>query len=352
MKTTYKDIVDNLQEDKIIKLMASLGSLDYKDNDTTIQFRTICHNESGENASLKLYYYKDSHRFYCYTHCGALSIFDLLIHFYETRNIDYDWYPDVWEVALKASQLQNNNFSYTPTNPLGDLKARFRKITPNISPSINTGLLECFTPAYYQGWIDEGISIDTMKRHNILLSINQNKIIIPHYNVDGELIGIRGRALDKEEELNFGKYAPVQLENIWYSHQLGLNLYGLDKNKETIARTGIAWVVEGEKSVLIADSFSMPNCAVAVCGNNLAPLQVRLLLQHCHPREIVICFDSEELPHEDRYFNRLHRIATRYKNYCQMSFIYDREKLLQLKDSPVDKGEAVFEQLLKKRKIV
>jgi hypothetical protein len=38
-----------------------------------------------------------------------------------------------------------------------------------------------------------------MDRYNILYSISQNKIIIPHYNIDGKLIGIRGRSLNPED---------------------------------------------------------------------------------------------------------------------------------------------------------
>ena len=55
-----------------------------------------------------------------------------------------------------------------------------------------------------------------------------------------------------------------------------------------------------------------------------------------------MCFDKEELPGEDKYFNKLYSICERYKNYCNFSFVYDRENLLELKDSPSDKGEEVF----------
>ena len=57
-----------------------------------------------------------------------------------------------------------------------------------------------------------------MDKFNIRYSISQNKIIIPHYNVNGELVGIRGRALNTQDIEQFGKYMPVQIENKWYSH--------------------------------------------------------------------------------------------------------------------------------------
>ena len=42
----------------------------------------------------------------------------------------------------------------------------------------------------------------------------------------------------------------------------------------------------------------------------------------------------------------------KYKNYCNFSFIYDRDGLLNLKDSPTDKGEETFIKLVGKRVIV
>ena len=42
-------------------------------------------------------------------------------------------------------------------------------------------------------WIEDGISYEIMKVYNILYSISRNKIVIPHYDAENNLIGIRGR---------------------------------------------------------------------------------------------------------------------------------------------------------------
>ena len=97
------------------------------------------------------------------------------------------------------------------------------------------------------------------------------------------------------------------------------------------------------------DSFSILNCSAAVCGSNFNKYQLNILLKFCQPKEIVLCFDKEELPGEDKYFNKLYGICKKYEQYCNFSFIYDREGLLDLKDSPTDKGEEVFNKLLRKR---
>ena len=98
---------------------------------------------------------------------------------------------------------------------------------------------------------------------------------------------------------------PVQIENTWYKHPLSMNLYGLYQNKDTIRRHRICYLFESEKSVLQLESFNIPNCGVAVCGSQFNKYQLYLLMKQCAPQEIVICFDHEELPQSDKYFNKL-----------------------------------------------
>ena len=51
-------------------------------------------------------------------------------------------------------------------------------------------------------------------------------------------------------------------------------------------------------------------------------------------------------------FQKLWKMCSKYKNYSNFSFIYDRENLTKKKDSPVDEGQEKFEELLKRRVIV
>ena len=98
------------------------------------------------------------------------------------------------------------------------------------------------------------------------------------------------------------------------------------------------------------DSFLIHNCAAAVCGSKLNKYALDILIRTCHPQEIVVCFDKEEVSkNEETYFNKLYNMCLKYKNYANFSFIYDKENLLDLKDSPSDKGEEVFLKLLRAR---
>lgn len=345
----YQGIIEQLNTDRIIELMEKLGVETYVRRPGYVIFPTICHNEDASQASLKLYYYENNHLFVCYTEDGNMSIFKFLKHYYECRNISYDWYEDIYKVVLDCSNFRLAAPGQPTYKSIRDLYRRPEQIQ---LPTYPEGILRTFTKFYPPEWLNDGISKQAMDNFNILYSIPQNKIIIPHYNIDNELVGVRGRALNEWEVENIGKYMPVQIEGKWYSHPLSLNLYGLNRTKENIKDTGICFIFEAEKSVLQMDSFDRPNCAAAVCGSQFNKFALKILVQNCHPNEIVVCFDKEELPGQDTYFYKLYNLCKKYKNYANFSFIYDMEGLLDLKDSPTDKGEDIFEKLLQRRVIV
>ena len=342
----YQGIIEQLNTDKVIELMEKLGVETYVRRPGYVIFPTICHNEDASQASMKLYYYENNHIFYCYTNCQSMSIFKFLRHYYEARGITYDWYEDIYKVVLDCSNFRLAAHGQTTYKSIRDQYRRPEQIQ---LPTYSEGILQTFTKFYPPEWLNDGINEKAMDNFNILYSIPQNKIIIPHYNINNELVGVRGRALNEWEIENVGKYMPVQIEGKWYSHPLSLNLYGLNKTKENVKETGICFIFEAEKSVLQMDSFDRLNCAAAVCGSQFNKFALKILIQNCHPNEVVICFDKEELPGQDIYFNKLYNLCSKYKNYANFSFIYDMENLLDLKDSPTDKGQEIFEELLKKR---
>lgn len=342
----YDEIVANLRDDDVKELLTELGA-DVVEKEDCLIANTICHHDDTEEGSHKLYYYKNTHLFVCYSSCGTMSIFKFLKHYYEARGIEYDWYNDILQVVLNCS---TSKLRKTPNEQYKSISDRYaaQKVRKEL-PSYPIGILEIFTKFYPTEWLCDGITKEAMDKYDIRFSISQNKIIIPHLDVNGKLVGIRGRALNPQEVEMLGKYMPVQIENKWYSHPLSLNLYGLYYNKEIIKKTGMAFVFESEKSCLQMEKFDLPHCAVASCGSHLNKYQVDLLIRTCAPREIVVCYDREELPGQHEYFDKLYEMCEKYKNYCNMSFIYDREGISQMKDSPSDNGEEIFKKLLEGR---
>lgn len=346
----YKQVIENLTEDSVKKILDNL-KIPWRDMGSHLLCKTACHNEDVEEASWKLYYYKNTRLFVCYTDCGPMNIFRFLEHYYETRSIPFNWFSDVLEFVISFGE---NSFSEGFTNET--YKSEKEKFLPQKQrkelPTYPIGLLDVYTKYYPVEWEQDGITHAAMDKFQIRFSSSQNKIIIPHFNVRGELVGIRGRALNDWDIENFGKYMPVQIEDKWYSHPLSLNLYGLNETFRNIRSFGICYVFESEKSVLLSDNFDFPNCSVACCGSQFNKYQLDILMRYASPREIVLCFDNEEKEKSDTYFQKLWKICEKYKNYCNFSFIYDRENLTKKKQGPADTGQEVFEELLKRRVVV
>ena len=58
-------------------------------------------------------------------------------------------------------------------------------------------------------------------------------------------------------------------------------------------------------------------------------------------------FEKKGDDEEKEYFDKLLTLCNKYRAYCNFSFLYDYNGLLQYKDSPIDKGPNTFLKLLK-----
>lgn len=357
MKLNLDKIQQELTEEQLLSIMAALGASDYENKENYIIFRTICHNVNPDEASMKLYYYKSNHLFHCYTECGdTFNIFELIMRVAAIQNYnngDFS-FRNAIEFLIKHSGINNTESYVAHGGRYTSIADKYRRKSRSIElPTYPEGLLNLFEPAYPPEWMAEGIGIDSMDKFEIRYSISRNKIIIPHYDINGNLVGIRGRALNPMEVELYGKYMPVEIENKFYAHPLSQNLYGLNLSKEYIKEQRIAILFESEKSVLMYDTYFNKNVSVAVCGSNFNKAQLDLLCKNTQPREIVIAFDKEYTaaasPEADKYFKKLWDLSQKYSQYCHISFIFDRENLLAPKDSPIDKGKEIFLTLFKKR---
>lgn len=358
MKIDLKKFQENLTPTQVLKIAEKLGIQDYDDSkENYIIFPTYCHNELGTEPSMKLYYYKENKRFHCYTECGdTFNIFEFVRRVLATNNYNEGNFSfgEVLDFCLQACEINNLDNIELKENKYVSKADRYKRRQRVLElPTFNNNLINIFSKHYPQEWLDESISKESMDKFNIRYSISQNKIIIPHYNIDGNLIGIRGRALNDYDIENFGKYMPVKIEKELYAHPLSQALYGLNFTKDNMAAARTAILFEAEKSVLLYDTYFESNISAAVCGSNFNKVQLELLLKNVKPQEIIICFDKEYTmagaPDGEKYFKKLWDLCIKYSQYCNLSFVFDREHLLELKDSPIDKGKETFLKLINTR---
>lgn len=343
------ELVKNLSNEQIIDIMTSLGADRYEQTNNAIIFPTICHNHDAAESSMKLYYYPKTKTFHCYTDCGTtFNIIEMFKKRYKLLGIQYDFYKDIvlklGGGTKKSWGLSDFTHKYETIYSKGNQENRIEL------PTYNKGLLNTYTFYATPEWLNDGISKELMHIYDIKYSISENKIIIPHFDINGNLIGIRGRALN-EEDLAHGKYMPVSIEGKMYNHSLQYNLYGLNLVKENIARMKYAIVAESEKSCLQYGTMfgQNKNVVVATCGSTFHKYQVDLLVKAGAER-ILIAYDKEGETwiEQEAYIKKLQYLCQKYSNYAVMGYIYDYQNLLKLKQSPFDCGPEVAKKLISK----
>ena len=356
-----QDIIESLTLQDVKNFLESLGveQIDMNEEKGYLICPTICHNPIYEAESMKLYWYQNYKIFHCYTECNeSMSIFKLYQKFVkvnEDRNIGMDEAEDYVKHCLNHIII---NSPHTKTNDyiIDAEKYTFTNTIPTLD-EYSPKILSYFTHYYHPLWLKDGITKEAMDKFKISFSMGQNKIIIPHFDISGRLIGIRARSLEKKDIEEFGKYRPMRINMKLYSHPLGMNLYNLNNSKDNIKAIGKAIVFEGEKSTLLYQTyFGIENdISVACCGSNLSAYQVQLL-QDVGAKEIIVAFDRQFQTIGDDEFKHLTgnltRLNDKYKNFVSMSFIFDKTMMTGYKDAPVDCGKDIFLTLFKNRVIL
>jgi hypothetical protein len=358
------EIREVLELENIFELLQEWGG-DPEYTGFGILSSTICHNEPGE-GSRKLYYYSNSGLFRCYTGCDSyFDIFEL------TRKVakiqwseEYDLNDAVRWVARRFGIAGRNEDGSESDDKIEDWKllANYEKIKEielrenKIElKEFNADILTRFNyNVLIMPWIKEGITTEVMKLAQIGYYPGADQITIPHFDVNGRFIGLRGRTLIADEAEIYGKYRPMRINKLLYNHPLGMNLYGLNWSKDNIKTMGKAIVFESEKSVLMYASYFGwdNNISVACCGSSLSARQIQLL-KDAGAKEIIIAFDRQFQEIGDKEFKHLTRNLTRindkYKNDVNISFIFDKNMITGYKASPIDEGSEKFLILFKER---
>lgn len=324
--------------------------------------QTICHNKPSE-GSRKLYYYENTGLFHCYTECGSFDPFELVI---KVANIQwgrtYDLNDAIRYVAIRYGinievDLQDdsdlndwlvlNKYDRLQSVDVKDYHVKLKPFDDTIMSRFNYKIK-------IKPWLDEGISQEVLDDAKIGYYAGGAQITIPHYDKDGDLIGIRGRALDKTEADMYGKYRPLYVGGQLYNHSLGMNLYNINKSIKNIGQSKCAIIFESEKSCLkYRTYFGADNdISVACCGSNISMWQLQLLLD-AGAQSMVIAFDRQfQEPHDnewEHWTKHLRTLNDKFKNYINTSIIFDKHMLTGYKDAPIDDGKDIFLQLWKER---
>ena len=290
------ELKEKITVEDVIKLCCNLQESDeyYYDAEGHPIFNTCLAHEGGD--SWKLYYYDETKLFHCFTRSESFDIIELVTRVKKCEFIQAVNFIKKF-LKIKDSDVIEEEVELTDDWDIFQQVENYEKtkeVDTTIEP-IQPNMLEYFYPlAAPMEWVREGITPEVMRYYNIRVDAALHKVIIPHVDPDGNLIGIRGRSYDPFEVADGKKYMPVFIEGDAYKHPLGKNLFGLYQNKATIERLGKVLICESEKAVMQAASFYwVDNCfVVATCGSNLTQAQIQLLME-LNIRDCILAYDKE-----------------------------------------------------------
>jgi hypothetical protein len=339
---------ESLTLNDMIDLLHDLGADPSHPKNNEVNCRTICHHGNKK----KLVYYHDSRSFTCFTdNCGRG--FDIYVLIERIHNIDF---TSAFRYVAGKFGVDTSGESFITGDKVDtSFIKKFNKVEEKYEINdIPKTLLNNYYDLQHKDWINDGISIRSMKKFNILYSIWENKIIIPHFDVDNRLLGIRGRALNQSEVDEGRKYMPVYLKGSVRKHLTGANIYGVNRTKEDIKRHKTIVLFESEKSVMQLDTmFPDRSIGGAISGSYLNPYQVKIL-HDLGVENVVIGTDKEfeEVGSIEELFYKK-KIKSGFIDkllpYFRVSILWDQQNLLELKDAPTDKGKETFLKLWENR---
>jgi len=230
---TLRELREELNDEQIKNILAQFNVEPRTETDAFMIFPTCCHNLEG--GSPKLYYYKNTKLFKCYTECNEMfDIFRLLVKMMHLRGKEITLRQAVEICDLDSSQ--NIDFNYSDIQDFKYMQELMHSTSVSDLPPLKTYDIMTLNRYTFDlngltSWIEEGISISELQRFNIKYDPIENCIVIPNFDINGHLIGVRGRFLNIDAK---AKYAPLWYNNVCLSHPTGRNFYGIYENKEAI----------------------------------------------------------------------------------------------------------------------
>lgn len=342
------------------QIMQALGIPAYSENKEQIIYFSGDKNKDALKGSPKLYFYKDSQIYFGYTSSRSYDIISLVQtrlsllkqpcsfldacqFIIDTTNIN----PD------SINRVKKEGHVYDWSNL--ERFIRVRKYGNQLS-EYNRNIIDTLPPLYPQAWIDEGISEETMDKYQIRYYERCNQTVIPCFDDEARLVGVRVRNWDKDR-VEQAKYMPlVTLDGQCYKFNTNQVFYGINYNKPEIERTGKVIIVESEKAVMKLDTYmGRHNIALGMYGSNLG-IQRRNQLLKMGVNTVSYVVDNDFIGQDDEFFEqwreKIRHFIKLWDGFCRVEIVWDNLGLLGPKENATDRTKEVWEQLWENREII
>lgn len=342
------------------QIMQALGIPAYSENKEQIIYFSGDKNKDALKGSPKLYFYKDSQIYFGYTSSRSYDIISLV----QTR-LSLLKRPcsflDACQFILDTTNISPDSISSVKKEghvyDWSNLE-RFIKVRKygNQLSEYNRNIIDTLPPLYPQAWIDEGISEETMDKYQIRYYERCNQTVIPCFDDEARLVGVRVRNWDKDR-VEQAKYMPlVTLDGQCYKFNTNQVFYGINYNKPEIERTGKVIIVESEKAVMKLDTYmGRHNIALGMYGSNLG-IQRRNQLLKMGVNTVSYVVDNDFIGQDDAFFEqwreKIQHFIKLWDGFCRVEIVWDNLGLLGPKENATDRTKEVWEQLWENREII
>lgn len=239
-------------------------------------------------------------------------------------------------LGLKQFNTRSTTVQEDPNAWLKEIQRKRKKridldeIEPN--PILPETVLDKFVMSPHLLFLKDGIDYDTQIEFEIGFDIHSERVIFPIRNVDGKIVGVKGRATRREDENKY-KYLPI------YSYQKSREWFNLHRAIDHIRKSGVVICFESEKSCMKAYGMEYFN-TVSQQGSDVTRVQAEILKRISPDVRVILAYDKDKTPKEVK------QMAQVFGRYDNLYGIIDTKGLLDEKQSPVDAGRDVFEKLL------
>lgn len=255
------------------------------------------------------------------------------------------------DAVQKAARLANVDMSKMCRSETVALLKHWRSAacgrgteSAHIHPILPNSAIEKFHQEPVREWLEEGIPQSAMDLFGIRVDEIGNRIVYPVYDIDHNLINVKGRT-------RYPNYKSLKLPKYINYYEVGVLDYFqcLETTLPCVKQQDEIIIFESIKSVMKAFGWGFQNCASAE-KHMLTPEQIDLLVR-LHIKNVVFAYDSDVNCGDGVVRDNID-ILRRVMNVYVIS---DPDRLLggpESKNSPADCGKDVWETLYSKKKKV
>lgn len=307
----------------------------------------ISYNASHDNFRFSLYEGGNptasvldakSLKFICFSSGDRGSIFNVIM------KKKGKTFPEALKWAARALKIDENELNFPTKLPFDGFYKGLRSRQSDLEWNMKTypdEILEEFGRVNTVAFLEDGIDLRTQERFSLGYDIQTDRITIPQWNVNGELVGIMGRSNDPDIPHNQRWFPIIPCSR---SH----TLFGYHQNYGKIQQQQTCVIVEGEKGVMQLASMGF-NIGLATCTKSISHVQAQYI-KALRVDRILIAYDEGVTERELR--DEANKIKIKNHIYDnKVGFIYDPLNQIMergSKVSPTDLGKKTFRELVDK----